>query len=106
MNRLMDTWRVQKSNLSFGPCNYAPNHMPRCLRLVCNNGNFFSDEAIQKCGFPRVRPAQDRNETGLSHVLWARESSTSNAALAAGLHRVLRFQLRRARFFLQVRVIF
>src|SRR5262249_60507508 len=103
MNRLMDTWRVQKNNLAFEPCNYGANHMPRCLRLVCHNGNFFSDEAVQKCGFSRVRPTQDRNETGLSHVPSARESSTSDAALAAGLQRVLRFQLRRARFFLRVR---
>src|SRR5262245_39923911 len=106
MNRLMDTRRIQENNLSFGSRHDPAHYVSRGLGFIGDDGDLLADQAIQESGFSGVRPSDDRNEPGLSHVLSVRESSTSSVGRAGGRPQELRFRLRRVRSFLLERAIF
>lgn len=48
MSRLVNTWRIDKNDLSIGTCDDALDPESRSLWFVGNRSDLFTDEAIEK----------------------------------------------------------
>src|SRR5205814_2851176 len=71
MRRLVDAWRVNEDDL---PCGaglvrpaiilHADDARPRRLRLVRDDGELVTDDAVEECGLAGVGAAEKGDETG------------------------------------------
>ena len=55
----MQSGRVQQNDLRIIPVDHAADAIPRRLRLVADNGDFFPDQSVCQAGFAHVGPSAD-----------------------------------------------
>jgi hypothetical protein len=55
----VDPWGVEKDELPSFHIFDAEDSVPRRLRPFGNDGNFITEETIEKSRFPDIRPSQD-----------------------------------------------
>lgn len=60
---LMNTWRIQKNNLTFVICMNTKNAIPRRLGFIRHNRHFLFDNMIDQCRFSNIRPPYNSNKT-------------------------------------------
>src|SRR5689334_23731195 len=89
----MDSWRIDQDHLSDGLAllvlyvNDALNAITRGLWLVSYDGQLLTHQRVEQCGFPGIRPPDNRNKTGSKghQLLSLRTAVAGGCSLAGGL---------------------
>ena len=70
VDRFVNAGRVHEDNLPARLRENSEYPVPGSLRLLGNNGYFFSDERVQKSGFTGIRPPDECDSAGFHFGSW------------------------------------
>ena len=82
--RLVNSWCINKYNLTFICCQNCLNPVTCCLRFVRCNGNLLADQVIHQCRFSYIRTSDQCHKTRLKIIFHIFSSQSGTPLITDG----------------------